>query len=247
MKNILIFTLLIPLFVISQCFVNESEFADNSFTIIPSTGNTWVDQTFYQQNQYLATSLGLYVTIGFYDDRHTGPNAFAIPSQNYNEDGQTYFGINMMNNYLATAGSNATFYVLWILSHEYSHILQYKNGGTIWQKTKWNELQADFIAGSIAAKHILENSSQSYDVNWKNYYVQQYGDVARMFFKSLGDTNFGSPSHHGTPRERSSAFIEGLNYGFQYGVRSYNDGYYSQFYLLVDNIWQASINYINLL
>lgn len=243
--SIIVFLLLISVNIsISQCFVNENESVQNVYNVYNSSGNHWIDQSFYQQNQYLSNTLGLSVVIGFYDDSKTGPNAFAIPPNNTYANGHTYFGLNLLNKYLAT-GTNATYYMLWILAHEYAHILQYKYGGMPWDETKWNELQSDYIAGAVAAKHILENSSQTFDQNWKNYYINQYTSVAISLFEELGDTNFGSSSHHGKPSERASAFVAGLNYGFNGGVEIGSDGYFTYYLLLVDNVWYASKNYVN--
>ncbi|MCH2491130.1 MAG: hypothetical protein MK211_13385 [Flavobacteriales bacterium] len=244
-KFLLIPFLIFSQYLLAQCFVNEGAGGESSYKTFTSSGNTWIDQTFYQNNQYLINTLGVQVQVGYYDDSETGPNAFAMTHENYYIDGQTYFGINLLNQYFTSDSYNAGFYVLWILSHEYAHILQFKNNGPYWETTKWNELQADFIAGSIAAKHIQENNVNILDLNWRNQYTQQYANVAIQFFENLGDTNFGSKHHHGTASERASAFVAGVNFGLSYGTQIINYGTYITSSLNVHAVWNASVDYIN--
>jgi predicted metalloprotease len=84
------------------------------------------------------------------------------------------------------------------MAHEYAHIVDYKYGVLNNVGSKKTELFADYLAGFYmyhrVANGILTDVSQCLNS-----------------FESLGDTDFGSETHHGTPQERRSALFSGYN------------------------------------
>lgn len=114
----------------------------------------------------------------------------------------------------------------WVLAHEYAHILQYKKGFE-YDETKWNELQADFLAGWAITTGLIHSCK-----SWKTK-EKIYLGLADLFY-SLGDTGFGSKGHHGTPKQRELALINGVSFANKEG------GIHS-----LNNAWKASVKYID--
>ena len=84
-----------------------------------------------------------------------------------------------------------------ILAHEVGHIVQFHEGSRL--ATKPKELQADYLAGWYMANR--DRSDQ-----WSETSVQQN---MSGFFR-LGDYDYNSPDHHGTPNERFAALVAGF-------------------------------------
>lgn len=250
MKSQLFITLLLlsAHSVASQCFINEPQTLLNEYEITDKFGNPYVDKLFQNQNNYLMDLLGLRVITGYYNDSQTGPNAFAIPPRLVGIDGETYFGVNLIAQYLSGKGAYSEYYVLWILAHEYAHIIQYTRGGTHWNETKLIELQADFIAGSITSNDlytdliIANNQSSSFNQATINRIMVEYVSEASSFFGKLGDVNIFNPDHHGLPFERTAAFEAGLSYGFASILQKIENAAAVEW--SVNSIWNASVNFI---
>jgi hypothetical protein len=84
--------------------------------------------------------------------------------------------------------------ILVVTAHEFGHILQYKSGMSPngpWQM----EPHADFLAGWAIDKDWL--SGMFSDKN------ESFSNAVQLIF-SLGDMEFNSPDHHGTPELRAS-------------------------------------------
>jgi hypothetical protein len=93
--------------------------------------------------------------------------------------------------------------VIAIMAHEAAHILQAKKGVAF--NSHFTELQADFLAGW----HIAEYE-RIFKSEFKAFRMKE--DGIRAFF-SRGDYSFNSPQHHGTPAQRSKAFLAGFSLG----------------------------------
>lgn len=226
----------------AQCFVNENTGENFGYSLYSTSGNEWIDQAYSQHNYYLMGLTGLSVKFGFYDDS-SGLNAFATKTNSNGYHGETYFGINLLNKYIIENGEEGLQNMSWILAHEYGHIIQF-NKGQAWKKTKWNELQSDFFAGAVTAQIVkytidsgnLEFASEESAIK----YISNYTERAVYFFDSLGDTNFGSPQHHGKPLERFLAFSN----GFRMAMDKKNI-VNAQGNIDIDNLWGYSLNYID--
>jgi hypothetical protein len=81
-----------------------------------------------------------------------------------------------------------------VIGHEYAHIMQMKNRLLV-RNVKWRELHADFMAGWFTA---LRAHFRPQDLNASAYSIFSKGDYA-----------FNEPGHHGTPAERTEAFVAG--------------------------------------
>jgi predicted metalloprotease len=97
--------------------------------------------------------------------------------------------------------ASGDFSVALVIAHEYAHSLQ-AHLGLDASETRKTELQADCLAG------VWGNSA---------YYkgILEAGDVEEgvAALELIGDYDYSSPDHHGTPAERVDAFMTGYNSG----------------------------------
>ncbi|RXG17878.1 hypothetical protein DSM03_101577 [Leeuwenhoekiella aestuarii] len=101
--------------------------------------------------------------------------------------------------------------VVWtgILAHEWAHQIQFDNFD-VWypegaadnapEATRFTELEADFFA----AFYMTHKRGATY--NWK-----RVADFNELFF-NIGDCQFTSPGHHGTPDQRMQAAKAGFDF-----------------------------------
>jgi hypothetical protein len=168
--------------------------------IVRSTGDPETDRLLGVSLARLARTFKVSPGFSFYDDSD-GQNAFATPDNVLGEGkgsvlmGTRFFSDKMMNEH----DSGIT--VLGVLAHEFAHIHQTDYGyqaALLRMDTTVRplELHADYLAGYYLA---LRKSDRP-DID-----VQTVASV----FSGMGDTNFNSPQHHGTPAERSAALSAG--------------------------------------
>ena len=84
-----------------------------------------------------------------------------------------------------------------IVGHEFGHAMQAKNRCSLHRK--WAELHADYMGGYWVARRYFDPVQAP---------SQAYASICRM-----GDYDFNSVGHHGTPEERGDAFEAGCRYG----------------------------------
>jgi predicted metalloprotease len=104
-----------------------------------------------------------------------------------------------------TTGDTGGFSVAYAIAHEYAHSVQTALGiyaANPDLPVKQFELQADCLAGVWAHSAYERGELQGDD-------IQQ----AVTATEKLGDYDFSDPGHHGTPAERSQAFMTGYNTG----------------------------------
>ena len=95
------------------------------------------------------------------------------------------------------------FAVAYIVAHEYGHQIQDELGLFDQQiPTAALELQADCFAGAWANSADQENRVEDED-------VQEALDAAL----AVGDFDTANPGHHGTPEQRSEAWLSGFESG----------------------------------
>jgi hypothetical protein len=103
-----------------------------------------------------------------------------------------------------------------VTAHEYAHILQFKNGmkpGGPWQM----EPHADFLAGWYQGcqrelyARLDREKHRSGPVPFG--YPNPDREAAAIF--SLGDTDFNSPDHHGSPQFREAMVRAGFQAGYE--------------------------------
>ncbi|WP_448698142.1 hypothetical protein ACFGVR_15075 [Mucilaginibacter sp. AW1-3] len=205
-KNIIIIILLLlssHLQVKAQCFI--SSFGSLG-ALANSTGNAALDNKFRVTKNEIESLFNVSARLYVYDDGDR-PNAYAKPSGDNNYDGIVAFGQNMLQQRLWNRNKGEAA-IAGILAHEYGHVLQIKKGLST-SNSKKRELQADFLAGYFMGNHNYPQSS-----------IQAFGaDLA-----SLGDYEFGSEDHHGTPAERLNAMLAGYGHGSESADAAYSAG-----------------------
>ena len=95
-----------------------------------------------------------------------------------------------------------------VLAHEFAHGLQDVNGMfDYWHEGKQPELHADFLAGFYIGKNGLISRDK----------LTSFADE----FFDLGDNSYFDAGHHGTPKERTCAFLEGYKVAVDYDFNIY--------------------------
>ena len=174
------------------------------FGFLSSSGNQFIDRATVQEARNLAQITGFYPSFAFLDDRRS-KNAFAINRDiitGRSPHGAVALGIMLIQDFLSLPAINPyenTLCIQAVMVHEWAHIAQF-NLGVRASRVKYTELMADFMAGWF--------------VGYKQFLVGQPVSLnqAMIGMYSIGDTNFNSQGHHGTPRERLSAYVEGYRF-----------------------------------
>ncbi|MBS1664771.1 MAG: hypothetical protein JST68_27240 [Bacteroidetes bacterium] len=152
------------------------------------------------QNAFL-----VYPVFFFYDDKdHNNAMATDEVVQANGPDGTVIFGRRFFNReFIKTIGGTT---IPVIMAHEYAHIVDYKFGVLENAGVKRAELFADYFAGLYMYLRVLKNETT---------------DIAKCYesFRSMGDTDFGKPSTHGTPEERYKALNSGFKTAQAYAAR----------------------------
>ncbi len=124
-------------------------------------------------------------------------NAFATPN------GEVIMGTDLVQEGLRNSGNErigldaAGF----VLAHEFGHQWQFKNiGPDHFKSGPQTELQADMIGGYMLGLLVPR---------WQQATLNSFATACRSAF-AVGDFDFNSPSHHGTPEERVKAVQAGL-------------------------------------
>ena len=177
-----------------QCFLSR---ISGGMIIENSTGNYELDNILFNQKNDLELFFGLNVNLAFGTEISQQGNAFFSPSCNsFNCNGEIVLG-----KYLMLSQSNKSdsyTRLVAVFAHEFAHAMQHKFG---WSgNSKWRELHADYLAGYYLG--MTKSVSESEVISTFNE------------FYSIGDFNFNDPLHHGTPEERSCAFLEGFKYAY---------------------------------
>jgi hypothetical protein len=162
------------------------------------SGRPDVDQAYQDEGVKLTRMFNVRPAGGFMDDS-SGPNAFATTERFYTNsyDGTVIFGVNLIAKELQRDRGKGIS-VPAIMAHEFAHVYQFKEGSLRQAATPVRELQADFLAGWYVQEAGLDE--------------MQVRPAMESFFE-MGDFNFNSPDHHGTPQERLDAFNAGYECG----------------------------------
>ena len=132
-------------------------------------------------------------------------NAFATAQNLTGEgDGTVLMGAKLFGERMARDGDDGMT-VIAICAHEFGHIHQMSGGyeaelTALDSTAKPVELHADFLAGFYLSGRKAEYATLN---------LQMVGRV----FNEMGDTNFQSRTHHGTPEERTAAITAGYDFG----------------------------------
>jgi len=165
--------------------------------ILPSFGNPLIDGPWQQEIQ-IQTQFFSGVPAQVYPLDECSPatmNAFATP------DGFILMGRYFANDIIQRTGTNLP--IAGVLAHEWAHRAQFTFGWMIRTEptVRRTELEADMWSGLYMG---LAKS-------WTGPLMQSYFQT--LF--NIGDFNFNSPNHHGTPNQRYAAGATGINLAFQ--------------------------------
>ena len=119
---------------------------------------------------------------------------------------------------LAAAGNAVgEFGLAYVIAHEYAHNVQFELGFYELLRpsdgVKAFELQADWIAGLCGNAVYREGRYDEQDV-----------EQAISTAQAVGDFDFGTAQHHGTPDERRTAWLDGFRTGDPARCRAYVPG-----------------------
>jgi len=177
---------------------DKNNVVDN--TIFNTSGDTRLDQAFGLMLADISGRLDVRPGFGFYDDSGA-PNAWALPNNIFPlTSGTVLFGKSLLAKGLGS-GKNGDMFIMSVCAHEFGHVVQYSNGfHNRLRDGKPNssvlELHADFLAGCYLA---LRGTS---------YMPEQLISLGEAW-EAIGDSQFTSPTHHGTPQQRIEAIQAG--------------------------------------
>jgi hypothetical protein len=177
--------------------------------------------------QHLFELFDLKINMEWYDDS-SSPNAFATP---YVTNRQAPDGTIALGRRLSKSMDDNVFE--YIIYHELGHIIDYKFDLSF--EGKYAELFADYFSGFIMGyehrgdelndmfveflfKDAVDKNDLTSYINEQGFKREFVAEESFNLFHSIGDYNFNSPKHHGTPSERSTAIIN----GFKFGYNSFN-------------------------
>jgi hypothetical protein len=171
--------------------------------IIPKSGDPDFDYALAQTLSMLYHAFGVLPGFAYYDDQdERNANALAVPVNWLNrDDGTVLLGVNLLKK-LRRNGESPEVAVATVCSHEFGHVLQFKNDlisqvDAGHKTVKRSELQADYFAGYFAG--LRKRARPSYPAA-----------VAALTQYNFGDTAFNQPDHHGTFEERGKAVVLGF-------------------------------------
>lgn len=167
-------------------------YSEGSELMDTGSGNELLDKALARGLATIGQTFGVLPAFAYYNEGATGVNAQATPDvRNGYADGTVLFGRNMLNLLLNRAHADAA--ILAVCSHEYGHILSFKNGminqlrqGGVFQAEQF----ADYMAGYFSGTRRLLNPA-----------------YPAVIFASTQNA-FGGKDH-GTGSQRAEAVQEG--------------------------------------
>lgn len=172
-------------------------------------GNTKLDNIMAPEVDRLMRYFGAVVGVFSNPDN----NAFATPQRLQNSvrpDGTVVMGRQLIAEVTAKFSrqpSMGTHAIVGIFAHEFGHIAYYKSGLNM-PRGKFPELHADFMSGWYTG---IRSSEEPGNVN--------VNEIKQEMF-DIGDTNYQSPMHHGTPDERQNSFLAGVSLASRMGTKA---------------------------
>lgn len=176
----------------SASAANLATLVQNGRIFFPS-GNIALDNFNQQEGLSLVATFQLSPRMFYLVD--SPPNAYATPeiANALGPDGTILFGMNMMRDQLGKDPNGGS--VVAIMAHEFGHLAQFRGGFR--ETGKRPELHADFMAG--------------WYLNLRGRYAWVNLMPTLRIFYEIGDYEFNSPQHHGTPQERLNAAQAGFS------------------------------------
>lgn len=213
---ILIFALFLHFVIISQCYLSNEIMG--GMHIENTTGDKNLDAILLEQKKGLESVFPVKVDLYFGVERNRSGNAFFHPScKSLYCNGRVVLGLFLMQE--LSKKSDSYIRLVSVFAHEYGHAMQQKYG---WSGNgKWRELHADYLAGYYMGLCRLSTESEILSIFTE--------------FANRGDFSFNDPGHHGTPEERSCAFIEGFKYAYSPNTNIYSAYNTGKSYVISNN------------
>lgn len=204
-KLALIYLILISNISYSQtCFLNNFSSLGN---LTKYSGNPYTDQVMTNEWQFLVQKFGVMPDLYYYTEDN-GSNAYAttkVYNQNF-KDGTVAVGFGLIKDECAQSQTGTCISVAIIMAHEFGHIVDFKHNVQL--EGKYAELFADYLAGCYL--HL-----RSFQYGYTNIV-----EAAKTFYR-IGDYQFNSPGHHGTPEQRYNTLMAGYNYSQLQAMNNY--------------------------
>jgi hypothetical protein len=174
-----------------------------------TSGNPAFDQALAITLAKLSRTFGVLPSFSFFNEPNNFPNAVASNrvTRSNRPDGSVAYGNALLKKQLSFEQPKIGD-VVGTCAHEFGHIVQFKRGS--WRELKRIsngsvfriELHADFLAGYFGGLRKLEKPDFP------------AADIALGLFNA-GDTSYDSLSHHGTPKQRGEAVVQGYKYAVE--------------------------------
>ncbi len=194
------------------CFVRKGTLmkgsVKDSYTFLPLSPNDPLYAPTVQVIVEIQNAFLVYPVFFFYDDKDQN-NALATDEivEQKGPDGTILFGKRLFNReFIKTAGGTT---IPIIMAHEYAHLIDFKFGALQHAGVKRSELFADYFAGLYMYLRIMRGEATNVEESYNS-------------FKSMGDTDVGSPDSHGSPEERYDALKTGYETAKAYAARNQN-------------------------
>lgn len=207
------------------CFMKD--FSSINGMLFKASGNQYLDSVMTQEYNFLVAKFGVLPDLFYYNDAN-GSNAYATSEvlNPYFRDGRIAIGFNLIRKECAESISNTCISIAIIMAHEFGHIVDFKykvqmNNNLMGKKS---ELFADYLAGCYMHLRSIQ------------YGYTDVQDAAKTFY-NMGDYQFNSPLHHGTPQQRLNTLMAGYNYSRSQVMAGYS-------YTLADAV-KSSVNYLS--
>ncbi|MDE3272748.1 hypothetical protein [Pseudoalteromonas sp. G4] len=169
--------------------------------LISTFGDPVFDANFFAEVAIQQDFFGTYSPVYAFDECEGSYNALSFPND------FILFGKNLVNKVLKKTNNDIG--VAAILAHEYAHQIQFDFGWIVDTEptVRKTELEADFFSGYFLVVSRYQYTGQII----RGELIESYYNTLQEF----GDFQFNSPTHHGTPHERSSAGLAGLETGIE--------------------------------
>ena len=193
-------------FQVEGCSLTATGAANIRLKFLMTSGYSTLDALTRQELNLLVAATGYQPSFAFLNDI-TARNALASSHDivfRRSRHGAVMLGVGLLLDMLnkpAINPYNNGWSIVAILMHEWTHIAQFQIGVQA-PRTVQKELMADYVAGWYIGAKQIHIFRRAHDVT----------PAIRAFFE-LGDTNFNSSNHHGTPQQRANALIAGLQFG----------------------------------
>jgi len=165
-------------------------------TLYRSMDNPEIDRATLEELRFLSASFLVKPAFFFFDDS-SGHNAYSTPQtvkDSESVDGTVCFGIGLHQEQMGSSQGGTNIPI--IMAHEFAHTVARKHGLNL--PTKQNELFADYLAGAYMFYRNQKFKRTDIDAAFKAFY-------------KIGDNDFNSPQHHGTPASRNTCIKQGFN------------------------------------